>query len=133
MNNRQSGRSAVAVFLVTLFPVTCSYAQERHVVPLGELHEKVVSATQNRKDAVSRLERFFTGPQAADALRSVHLNGEQVRQAVSTLSDEDLARLSARAGQANDNFAAGALTNQELTYIVIALATAVLVLIIVKA
>jgi hypothetical protein len=119
--------------LLTLFPAASSYGQQIHVVPLKELHEKVVSASQNRTEMVSRLERFFTGSQAAGALQSVHLNGQQIRQAIATLSDEDLARLNARAEKATDDFAAGALTNQELTYIVIALATAVLVLIIVKA
>ena len=131
MNIRHSARSAVAFVLLTLFPATSSYAQ--HVVPLSELHGKVVSVTQNRKDSISKLEKLFLGQPGGDALRSVHLNGEQVRQAIATLSDEDLARLSARAERASNDFSAGALTNQQLTYIVIALATAVIVLIIVKA
>jgi len=49
------------------------------------------------------------------------------------LNDQELARLAARAEKANSDFAAGSLTNQELTYIVIALGTAVLILVIVAA
>jgi hypothetical protein len=52
---------------------------------------------------------------------------------VATLSPEELARLATKTNQIQTDFAAGALTNQQLTYIVIALGTAVLVLLIVAA
>ena len=56
-----------------------------------------------------------------------------MNKAIATLSPDELARLSARTTEIQNDFAAGALTNEQLTYIVIALATAVIVLIIVKA
>ena len=46
--------------------------------------------------------------------------------------DEELARLAARTDKVQRDMAAGALTNQQITYILIALGTAVLVLILVK-
>jgi len=49
------------------------------------------------------------------------------------LSDEELARLAARTEKVRKDFAAGALTNQQITYIIIALATALIVVIIVVA
>jgi len=45
------------------------------------------------------------------------------------LDDEELAQLAARAEEPGAEVVGGALTNQQLTYIVIALATAVIVLI----
>ncbi|MCP5117954.1 MAG: hypothetical protein GY953_44625 [bacterium] len=45
------------------------------------------------------------------------------------LDDEELANLDARAEQPPDNLAGGALSNEHLTYIVIALAAAIIVLI----
>ena len=137
-------RRAAAIFMAGLLPTVSLLAQERaapggdpapeaHVVPLIELHQAAVAASSQRQDNVSRLERFFTGETAEKALRTVRLNGNQVRDAIASLDNEELARLAARADKANSDFAAGSLTNQELTYIVIALGTAVLILVIVAA
>jgi CHASE3 domain sensor protein len=97
------------------------------------LQTSVVAAGQQRQENLSRLERFFSGAAAEKALQSAHLNGSQVRSVVAILDDQELARLAARADKANSDFAAGSLSNQELTYIVIALGTAVLILVIVAA
>ncbi len=106
---------------------------EAHVVPLSEIHAAAVAAGDERQDNISRLERFFTGDDAEKALQMVRLSGHQIRDAIASLDNEELARLAARAQKANSDFAAGALSNQDLTYIIIALATAVLVLVIVEA
>lgn len=119
--------------MAAALPVATLCAQDTHVVPLSELHSAVVAAGQQRQENVSRLERFFTGDSAENALQSARLNGSQIRNAIATLDDQELARLAARAEKANSEFAAGSLTNQELTYIVIALGTAVLILVIVAA
>jgi hypothetical protein len=49
------------------------------------------------------------------------------------LGPDELARLAARTNQLQQNFAGGALNNQQMTYAIIAIATAVLVLVIVAA
>ena len=56
---------------------------------------------------------------------------DQVTAALPLLGDEELAQLASRAERAQADFAAGALSNQEITYILIALATAVIILVIV--
>ena len=53
--------------------------------------------------------------------------------AVAALDSETLQRLAERVSAVNADVSAGALSNQELTYIVIALATAVLILVILAA
>jgi len=128
-----SFRRSAALLVATSLPLASGLAQDAHVVPLSELHANVVAAGQRRQENLSRLERFFTGESAEKALQAAHLNGKQVRNAIATLNDEELARLAARAEKANSDFAAGALNNQELTYVIIALGTAVLILIIVAA
>jgi CHASE3 domain sensor protein len=130
MRNRSS--SFLAITSLTLASV-CAQEQNTHVVPLAELQTSVVAAGQQRQENLSRLERFFSGAAAEKALQSAHLNGSQVRSVVAILDDQELARLAARADKANSDFAAGSLSNQELTYIVIALGTAVLILVIVAA
>jgi hypothetical protein len=133
MMTRNLLHRTAAILMAGAFPAATVRAQDTHVVPLTELHSAVVAAGQQRQENVSRLERFFTGNSAENALQSARLNGSQVRSAITLLDDQELARLAARAEKANSDFAAGSLTNQELTYIVIALGTAVLILVIVAA
>ena len=57
----------------------------------------------------------------------------RVQTAVATLNSDELARLAARTNQLQQDFAGGALNSQQTTYAIIALATAVLVLLIVAA
>jgi hypothetical protein len=130
MRNRSS--SFLAITSLTLASV---FAQEQntHVIPLAELHASAIAAGKQRQENLSQLERFFSGESAEKALQSAHLSGNQVRNVVAMLDDQELATLAARAKKANSDFAAGSLTNQELTYIVIALGTAVLILVIVAA
>ena len=61
------------------------------------------------------------------------LDRAKVVNALNLLSDEEVARLAARSTKIQKDVAAGVLSNQEITYILIALATAVLILVIVEA
>jgi len=126
-------RHLTARILLLLLPAMATWAAETHVVPLTELHARAISASDERQSDLARLDRFFSADAARQALHSVKLDGVQIHQAVALLSSEELARLASRADKIQADLAAGALSNQELTYIVIALATAVLILIIVKA
>jgi hypothetical protein len=61
------------------------------------------------------------------------MDAEQVTAGVATLEDADLSRLAERARSYQADVAAGALNNQQITYILIALGTAVIILVIVAA
>lgn len=100
-----------------------------HVVAPAELQQATASAARLRQQNIDRVEKFFSSEQAEKALKSAHLDAVQVKQAVPTLSNQELARLASQADKAQKDFVAGALTNQQITYILIALATAVIVLI----
>ena len=133
MRISKTWRLTTAVLVAASVPLASGLAQETHIVPRSELHGKVVAVGEKRQENLSRLERLFTGESAEKALQTSRLNGKEVRNAVAMLDDEELARLAARAEKASSDFAAGALSNQELTYIIIAIATAVVILIIVAA
>ena len=100
-----------------------------HVVAPAELQQATASAARSRQQNIDKVEKFFSSEQAEKALKSAHLDAVQVKQAVPTLSNQELARLASQADKAQKDFVAGALTNQQITYILIALATAVIVLI----
>jgi len=128
---RLQTRNVIALTLTALIPAMTAVAEESHVVPLTELHRDAAAATQARQMSLSKVEQFFSSSVAQESLRAAKIDGDQVKRALPLLSDEELGRLAARTDQAQADFAAGALSNLHLTYIVIALATAVIILVIV--
>ena len=68
------------------------------------------------------MRQLFTSEQAQQALKSANIDYSKVDKAVSQLNDEDLTKLSARARQVQDNFAAGragSLSDRDLLIILI--------------
>jgi hypothetical protein len=115
--------------LGVLFQSPSLRAAQDHVVSRAELQQAALSAARTRQDNLAKVDRFFSSPQAQKALKSAHLDPVQIKQAIPTLSNHELAQLARKADKAQKNFAAGALTTEQITYILIALGTAVVVLI----
>jgi hypothetical protein len=57
---------------------------------------------------------------------------EQVKHAVSTLSDAELAQLATRADKAQADFAAGTLSDRDLIIILVAIAALILIIVAVR-
>lgn len=123
----------VGVVLLTPKPAAAQSRGEEHVVSPADLRNEIQGKVETRKGLQAKVDKFFSSEQAKQALKTVHLDPQVVRNAVRQLDDEELARLAVRAEKAQSDFAAGALTNQEITYILIALATAVVIIVIVIA
>ena len=104
-------------------------ATQNHVVSPAELQQATASAARTRQQNIAKVNKFFSSEQAQKSFKSAHLDPVQIKNAVPSLSDQELARLASRADKAQKDFAAGALTNQQITYILIALGAAVIVLI----
>ena len=104
-----------------------------HIVPAPDLHQAVRAAAQARQDNLTRLDKFFSSEPARKAFETVKLDPAKVSQALAFLNDDELARLAAQSEKIQHDVAAGALTNQQITYILIALGTAVIILVIVAA
>lgn len=105
---------------------------DEHLVPSTELARMLSSASTVRQTNVAKIDRLFSAERVRQSLASVRIDAEKVKSVATLLSDQEVAELAARADKIDRDVSGGALTNQELTYIVIALATAVIVLIIVK-
>jgi len=120
----------VLLILSILSPFVAARAQ---VVSPSELHQAITAAANARQKDLDDVRSFFSSESVRATLKAGKVDYKKVDQAIATLSPEELARLAARTNQIQKDFAAGALTNQELTYIVIALATAVIILVIVAA
>lgn len=129
----QAIRLTAMFALAVPFLVPQTAAAQDHVLSAGELQAEMRAAAKSRQSNLEKVEKFFSSESAKHALQSARLDTAKVQKAVSFLSDEEMARLAAKTEKVRTDFAAGALTNQQITYIIIALATAVLILVIVVA
>ena len=125
------GRSFAAAVLVFLFwlPKSLVAQAPQHLVSPSDLQNAAVDASNARQKNVDTLNNVFSSEQGQQALKSAHINPEQVKSAVAGLSDQELAQLASRAQKAQADFAAGSLDNHDL--LIILLCIAVLILIIV--
>jgi hypothetical protein len=131
-NIRPRIRNSVALLLTMVLPAMAAVAAEDHLVPISELHRDAAAVTQTREGNIAKAERFFKSEPVEKTLHSFKMDGDQVMRAVPMLSDAELAQLSSRIDSAQTDFAAGALDNEHITYIIIALAAAVIVLVLIR-
>jgi hypothetical protein len=120
-------------FMLLLIGSASTLASNDHLVQPSDLKQALEKNSEMRKANIQKLQGFFKTEIAQKALKNARLDSQRIEKAIPFLSDEELARLAAQSTQAHSDFTAGALNNQQITYILIALATAVIVLILVKA
>lgn len=129
-------RNALALgMLLVLSPAlgTSTLQAQDHVVSPADLHQALRNAAQTRRRNLDKVDRFFAQPRVEAALRNAKIDPAQVTEAVPHLADDELARLASRTDKVQRDLAAGSLTNEQLTYIVIALVTAVIIIVIFEA
>jgi hypothetical protein len=107
------------------------FAQD-HVVSASDLRKDLQEASAARERDLAQLDHFFSSEQGQKALETVRISYQQVNKAVRSLSDDDLARLSARAQHAQNDFAAGNISNRDLIWILIGIAALVLIIVAVR-
>jgi len=120
--------------LVTVFVIPQSLVAQspEHLVSPTDLQKAVVDASRGRQQNLDTLNRFFSSEKAQQALESAHQNPEQVRKAVASLSDDDLAELASRASKAQADFAAGRIDDHDLLIILVCIAALLLVIVAVR-
>ena len=129
---RQSLRVAVATLLVALFIVPTDALAQSHVVSPADLQREAVAASQVRQHNLDSVQRLLSTPAAEKALKSAKMDTQQVKTAVSTLNDQELAQLAARADKAQADFAAGNLSERDLILIILGIAILVLLIVAVR-
>jgi hypothetical protein len=133
---KRSLSSAVGPVLVLLLGLIlaspgAALAQD-HVVSPGEIQKDAAGASAARQQHVRQLDGFLSTKEAQQALRSAHMDSEEVKAAVEQLDEEDLARLSARAEKAQREFAAGNLSDRDLLIILVCVAALILIIVAVR-
>jgi len=130
---QQSVRALIACLFITLFAIPPDVLAQNHVVTPSDLQKEMVSASQARQHNLDTVQKFLSTPAAEKALKSAKIDPQQVKTAVATLSDDDLAQLSSRAAKAQADFAAGRLSDRDLIWIIVAIAALVLIIVAVRA
>jgi hypothetical protein len=129
---RQSVRGMLACVLATIFAVPPSLLAQAHVVSPSDMQREVLAATQQRQRNLEKVRDFFSSEKAQKALKSAHMDSNQVKTAVSTLSDAELAQLASRADKAQADFVAGTLSDRDLIIIIVAIAALILIIVAVR-
>jgi len=123
----QSIRLLAACFLLTL-GVTSILAQT-HVVSQADIHKELVNTAQTRRQNLEKTRRLFSSDETRKALESAQISPEKVDAAISTLSDDELARLASRADKLDQDFAAGRLSDRDLLFVILGAAAILLIIV----
>src|SRR5258705_3639257 len=128
--------SAVGPVLVLLLGLIltspgAALAQD-HVVSPGEIQKDAAGASAARQQHVQQLDGFLSSKEAQQALKSAHMDGQEVKAALQPFDHQDLARLSARAEKAQRDFAAGRLFHPDLLIILGAVPAVILIILAVR-
>lgn len=122
-------RVAIACALIGVFGVPTPLLAQTHVVSPADLQKQAAEASQTRQKNVDSLSRFLGSSQAEKALKTAQLDPTRVKTAVASLSDAELEKLSARANQAQSDFAAGRISDRDLLLILVGIAALILIIV----
>jgi hypothetical protein len=133
---KQVARVVTACVLATLFAVPQGLMAQAiapsHVVSPADLQKAAVAATQTREHNLQTVQAFLSSEHAVKALKGAHMDPQQVKTAVSSLNDAELAKLAARADKAQANFSAGDLSDRDLIWIIVGIAALILIIVAVR-
>jgi len=122
----------IATVMVALFIVPTDALAQSHVVSPADLQKEAVAASQVRQHNLETVQQLLSTPTAEKAMKSAKMDPQQVKNAVSTLDDQELAQLAARADRAQADFAAGSLSERDLVLIILGVAVLILIIVAVR-
>jgi hypothetical protein len=122
----------MAGVLVLFFAFPSNLAAQAHVVSPADLQRETMAASQARQRNLQTVTQFLSSPRAQKGLKSAHMDPTQVKTAVSSLSDQELAQLASRSTKAQADFAAGRIDDRDLLIILVAIAALILIIVAVR-
>jgi hypothetical protein len=128
----QSVRVATACVLAVVFTIPQTLIAQTHVVSPADLNNAMLAATKARERNVETIRQFLSSPIGEKVLTSAHMDPTQVKQAISSLSDQELEQLASRATKAQAEFVGGRLEERDLIIILIAVAALILIIVAVR-
>jgi hypothetical protein len=104
-----------------------SRADDTHLVSPAQMQQQVEASTVTRQKQIQDLTEFLSTDAAQQVMKNAKIDPVQVKTAIPTLSDAELADLSARADHAQHDFAAGVLGTTALLLIILVILVIILV------
>jgi hypothetical protein len=99
---------------------------DSHLVSPTQLDLQLQESTATRQKHIEGLTKFLSTPQAEKAMKDAKIDPVQVKTAIPTLSNAELADLSTRADKTQHDFAAGGIGTLALALIIIAIVLIIL-------
>lgn len=106
--------------------------QAEHAVSSEALRQDVQKSAEARQANETAVRQLLATDAAQKVMQSSHVEYKKVDEAVSQLSDEDLARLAERSREVQNDFAAGNISDRDLLIIVLCIAALVLIIVAVR-
>ena len=126
----QAAVPAVLIVLLSYPAGLFAQSSEDHIVSSQTLQQNLQASSAARQSNIQNLTSFMSTPTAVKAMRDAKIDPVQVQKAIPTLSDRELADLSARATDTQQKFSAGVLGTSMLTLIIVLVAVIIIVAII---
>jgi hypothetical protein len=126
LSGRKSLAAALAGVLAVLLITPTARAQD-HLVSPDTLQQQVQANSATRQQNIDTVTNFLSSPVADRAMKSHHYDPVQVRKAIPTLTDAELASLASRASDAQQKFAAGVLGVGVLTLLILIIVVIIVV------
>ncbi len=131
-DSRQFVRFLTASILVAVVMIPTGLPAQSHVVSPADMQQEMVAASQARQRNLDTVRQFLSSPMAEKSLKSARMDPVQVKSALATLNDQELAQLASRAEKAQADFAAGTLSQRDLIWIILAIAALILIIVAVR-
>ena len=126
-------RRLTSCVLLALITLPSLLSAQTHVVDPADLHKEAIAATNARQRNVETITGLLSStPTTQKALAAAGIDPAQVKTAVSSLDDQELARLAARAQAVQADFAAGRLSDRDLLILLLGFAALILIIVAVR-
>ena len=108
---------AALVFMMTAIPLRSQ--EKQHVVSLSDLNKDAARPGQIRQSNEDAVRTLLSSDPGQKALKSAGVDYQRVDKAVGQMTDEDVAKLAERSRQAQNDFAAGRISDRDLMWIIV--------------
>jgi len=98
----------------------------------ADLNRAAIAATTARQHNLETINGFLSSAQTEKAFLTAGIDPARLKTAVSALSDQELARLAARAENVQADFAAGRLSDRDLILILLGFVALILIIVAVR-
>ena len=124
--------AAILAVAVSPPPASAQTQEKDHAVSAAELRQDTQKAGAARQANEASVRAMFSSDAAKETLKSAGIDYKQVDQAISQVSDEDLARMAQRSAEVQKDFAAGHLADRDLLIILLVAVALVLIIVAVR-